>query len=140
MTSDYVAFVRTASGKDLQIVEEHRAAALRESAKYRGRPAGTIGTPVEVVSFVAGFAEDVLASASLVRVSESEWVVDHVWVQPDAREVGLGDTLMQACIELVRTRAGRRIRASAQPGDRAMKNLFERHGLVAETIIVARDV
>ena len=31
-------------------------------------------------------------------------------------------------------------RAHALPGDRAMKNLFERHGLVAQTIVVGKSL
>ena len=32
------------------------------------------------------------------------------------------------------------LQSSALPGDRAMKNLFERHGLVAQTIIVGKKL
>jgi hypothetical protein len=32
------------------------------------------------------------------------------------------------------------VQSSAMPGDRAMKNLFERHGLVAQTIIVGKKL
>jgi GNAT superfamily N-acetyltransferase len=63
-----------------------------------------------------------------------------VYVEPDAREIGIGDALVLHAIDFLRSQKATWIGAQAQPGDRALKNLFERHGLVAQTIIVGRPV
>ncbi|MEY4365730.1 MAG: hypothetical protein RLZZ305_1074 [Actinomycetota bacterium] len=73
------------------------------------------------------------------------WVQDgtvcsivHVYVEPWARNVGVGDALMDALLrEAVRCGAAA-VGASALPGDRSLKNLFERNGLVAREILVER--
>jgi L-amino acid N-acyltransferase YncA len=67
-------------------------------------------------------------------------VIHHVYVVPDSREVGLGDSLIQALISDLPSRGVKEIEAQALPGDRGMKNLFERHGLIAQTIIVGKSL
>ena len=66
--------------------------------------------------------------------------IGELFVEPDARGVGVGESLMG---ELVRwaTEAGCiGIDARALPGDRSTKNFFESFGLVARAITVHRDL
>jgi hypothetical protein len=48
--------------------------------------------------------------------------------------------LIQALISDLPSRGVKEIEAQALPGDRGMKNLFERHGLIAQTIIVGKSL
>jgi GNAT superfamily N-acetyltransferase len=63
--------------------------------------------------------------------------VVQVYVEPEAREVGFGDLLLAAAIEVMRARAARVIEAEALPGDRDTKNLYERAGITARKITVS---
>lgn len=137
---DYVPFVREATSEDADEVARHVDSSRLESAKYRGRVLDHTAVGGEQVCLVAGFGDAVWGSATLRRRSAEEWFITHIWVEPSARKAGLGDTLLRACIDHARRTGAVRIRGSAQPGDRAMKNLFERHGLVAETIVAALDL
>jgi ribosomal protein S18 acetylase RimI-like enzyme len=67
-------------------------------------------------------------------------VVRQVYVHPEAREVGFGDELLAAAIDDVRASGGSSIEGFALPGDRETKNLFERAGVTARKIIVAKDL
>lgn len=64
--------------------------------------------------------------------------VELIWVDPGAREVGLGDELLVTAMAEGRSRGATAIEALALPGDRATKNLFERFGVKARAIIVHR--
>jgi ribosomal protein S18 acetylase RimI-like enzyme len=92
------------------------------------------------VSFVAGVGSTVFGSLVLNQTEGSRWTLTHVYVEPNAREIGIGDALVLHAIDFLRSQKATWIGAQAQPGDRALKNLFERHGLVAQTIIVGRTV
>ena len=64
--------------------------------------------------------------------------VGDIYVLPDARGVGVGESMM----ELLMAWAGQRgcigVDSLALPGDRNTKNFFETHGLVARAITVHR--
>jgi GNAT superfamily N-acetyltransferase len=65
-------------------------------------------------------------------------VVHHLFVEPDAREVGVGEALLDGAIDWARSHGCLAIESLALPGDRALKNMFERFGLVARAIVVHR--
>ena len=61
-----------------------------------------------------------------------------IWVEPEAREVGLGELLLETALGHG-TRYGAAVAESfALPGDRATKNLFERFGMKARLLVVRR--
>jgi GNAT superfamily N-acetyltransferase len=70
----------------------------------------------------------------------NDWSIDSVFVESASRDIGIGDALLLACIRELRELNATWLQSSALPGDRAMKNLFERHGLVAQTIIVGKKL
>lgn len=130
-------FFRPAVEADTSIVNRHSAAALKEADSYRGSlPVGEAEGPES--AFVAGLAGEVLGSIVVVRNADGTAQVRRVYVEPDAREVGIGDTLLTGALDELRRRGCHWVSGSALPGDRQTKNLFERHGLVAQTIIVGR--
>lgn len=66
--------------------------------------------------------------------------VRHLFVDADAREIGVGEALLDAAIDWARSRGCTAIESVALPGDRALKNLFERFGVVARAIVVHKDL
>lgn len=67
-------------------------------------------------------------------------MVEQVYVLPESREVGLGDSLMEAALAHLSEAGAATVDGWALPGDRDTKNLFERNGLTARTITVSRDL
>lgn len=67
-------------------------------------------------------------------------VVDDLYTEPGAREVGLGETMMQALVDWCTERGCFGVDSLALPGDRHTKNFFESFGLVARAIIVHRPL
>lgn len=63
-------------------------------------------------------------------------VIEELYVTPDARNIGLGAALLEHARQLAATRGCTGLDAVALPGDRATKNFFEDHGMVARAIIV----
>jgi GNAT superfamily N-acetyltransferase len=64
--------------------------------------------------------------------------IDQVYVTPGAREVGFGDTLLEAATEAARSAGAAVLEGEALPGDRETKNLYERAGITARLITVSR--
>ena len=67
-------------------------------------------------------------------------MIEALFVERDAREIGIGEVLAAAAIAWARQRGATAIAAIALPGDRATKNFFETFGLVARAIVVHRDL
>ena len=64
--------------------------------------------------------------------------VDRVYVREEAREIGFGDALIAAAMEHAKFEGCSYFEATALPGDRETKNLFERAGITARSIVVSR--
>ena len=65
-------------------------------------------------------------------------VVDELFVDPEARSVGVGEALIEALKAEALARGAVAIQSTALPGDRATKNFFESQGMVARAILVHR--
>jgi ribosomal protein S18 acetylase RimI-like enzyme len=131
-------FVRIATDEDHPRIAEHKVASSTEASSYRGRTR-SFRPPGPELSYVAGFGSTLMASLT-VRIDSAVASIEHVYVVPESREVGLGDALIQTLLSELRTRGVHSIEAQALPGDRGMKNLFERHGLIAQTILVGKSL
>ena len=64
--------------------------------------------------------------------------VDQVYVEPDARELGFGDEMLAAAIRWGHEAGAELVEGHALPGDRNIKNLYERAGVTARLITVSR--
>jgi len=64
--------------------------------------------------------------------------IDLIYVTEDAREIGLGEQLVEAIVAWATESGASSIEAEALPGDRLTKNLFERVGMVARLITVSK--
>jgi GNAT superfamily N-acetyltransferase len=67
-------------------------------------------------------------------------VVTQVFVTSGARELGLGEALVDAALEALVAAGAGALDAFALPGDRLTKNLFERAGVVARLIVLSRPL
>jgi GNAT superfamily N-acetyltransferase len=67
-------------------------------------------------------------------------IVRQVYVEDGARELGFGDDMIGLAIDATRAAGGTVIESFALPGDRATKNLFERAGMTARKLIVAKQL
>ena len=80
---------------------------------------------------VVGYLVAELGDDHIVRV-------DQVWVTPEARELGFGDELLASAIAGARESGAVAVEGQALPGDRHIKNLYERAGIVARLITTYR--
>jgi GNAT superfamily N-acetyltransferase len=67
-------------------------------------------------------------------------VVDDLYVDPEARGVGLGEALMNEIVAWARAHHCTGIDGFTLPGNRATKNFFETFGLTARAILVHRSL
>jgi GNAT superfamily N-acetyltransferase len=81
-----------------------------------------------------------LGYACVETVEHRQAVMRALYVDPEAREVGLGESLMEAVLDWCRANGCVGVDATALPGDRETKNFFETNSLVARAIIVHRDL
>lgn len=135
-------FARVAIDADGATIEELARRACVEQGRHRGswvRPAG-VDPEGDSVTLVAGYGSTVFGAVRARRGLEGTWGVELLHVEEDARGVGIGDLLVLRLMSELSSLGARSLVAAAQPGDRALKNLFERHGLVARTILVGRDL
>jgi len=132
-------FVRQAGTSDREKILKHQELSRHESSKYRGTPYQAI-VDGEELSLVSGVGDTVFGSLRSVFTSPTSCRIDLVFVEETAREIGIADAMLQHLIRHCQALGVTWIAASAQPGDRAMKNLFERHGLVAQTILVGKSL
>lgn len=133
-------FVRQAEASDANVLKSHRELSKQEANQYRGSalPAGI--TDGQGFTLVAGVGSTVMGSLVASPKSAGNWSIDFVFVEATCRDIGIGDALVIACLKDLQQRNVTWVQSSALPGDRAMKNLFERHGLVAQTIIVGKKL
>lgn len=94
---------------------------------------------------VVGTIDDVAIGYGLVRVTglpsgERLGVVEELFVDPEARGVSVGESMMDDLVQFCRDAGCVGIDALALPGDRATKNFFETFGLVARAIVVHRSL
>jgi GNAT superfamily N-acetyltransferase len=78
--------------------------------------------------------------AERLHDGEALAVVTDVYVEPDARGVGVGEAIMGLLLGWAEDRGCVGVDSLALPGDRATKNFFESNGLVARAITVHRSL
>jgi GNAT superfamily N-acetyltransferase len=66
--------------------------------------------------------------------------VTDMYVDPGAREVGIGEELINAVLAWARERGAKSAEVRVVPGHRAAKNFCEENGLTARLIVMHRDL
>ncbi len=131
---------RTKRGGDLLVNRELAALAeldLLDAATGAPTPPDprkvvVVGTIDEVVVGYARFRVETL------RTDETIGMIDEIYVDPEARGVGVGEAMMDLLVALAREHDCIGVDAVALPGDRQTKNFFETFGLTARAIVVHR--
>jgi GNAT superfamily N-acetyltransferase len=84
--------------------------------------------------------DDVPVGFAAGQLADGICTVERLYVDPEAREVGLGEYLLEAMTVWARAIGATAIESVALPGDRQTKNLFERFGMKARLLIVSRSL
>ena len=151
--------VRRATVDDLPVLAALTASAVDEQRESRGGavwsvrearevPAETslqasLGDPSQLV--LAGTIDDVVVGYAAVRTEELRdgttlGVITDIYTEAGAREVGIGELLVDEVIAWCTERGCRGVDALALPGNRETKNFFETAGLVARAIVVHKKL
>jgi GNAT superfamily N-acetyltransferase len=85
--------------------------------------------------FLAARIEELLPQANGERVGS----IRLVFVEEEAREVGVGEAMREHALDLLRQRGLRRFDAHVLPGHRLVKNFFEAGGFSARSIVMHHD-
>lgn len=85
-------------------------------------------------AFLVARVEPMLPQAE----GETIGVIRFVFVEQEAREVGVGETIRDLALRLLRQRGIRRFDAHVLPGHRLAKNFFEAGGFAARSIVMHR--
>jgi GNAT superfamily N-acetyltransferase len=93
-----------------------------------------VGTVDSVVMGYAVARIEVLADGGRLGV------VTDLYTEQGARELGIGEVMMESLVEWCREQGCFGVDSLALPGDRHTKNFFESFGLVARAIVVHRSL
>ena len=141
--------VRTASSSDLAFLASCEAAMADELTPMRGGslwrrhdartiPLADVVAAADATVLIGTIDDAVVASAVMcveaLHDGASLAVISDLFVDPDARSVGIGDALVAALIDDARRRGCIGIDATALPGHRSAKNFFEGQGFVARSL------
>lgn len=89
----------------------------------------------EIDGVVVGLA---VAAARELSGRGRVMMIDRVHVVAEARGLGFGDALLAALVDAARVADCDEIEGVALPGDRETKNMYERAGVTARSIVVAK--
>lgn len=161
MTTDLEVAARPARSADLPFLATIRQGQFEAVADHRG--GGLLGERDRAVNGSDSLARLELASSGegyelvvgtldgypfgygLLAVEElgdgrTLGVIEDLVVEPDARDVGLGEEIMNELVDRARARGCFGVDSRALPGDRETKNFFESFGLKARLLVVHRTL
>lgn len=87
---------------------------------------------------LVGMLDEVAVGYVVLSARRAAATIEAMYVDPEAREVGLGEALLDSAIAWSQGRGCSTLDAVALPGDRHTKNFFETFGMVARAITVSR--
>jgi N-acetylglutamate synthase-like GNAT family acetyltransferase len=131
------ADVESVKGGSIWIVREALREPLEQTyAAFLDRSDATL---------VVGTLDDVIVGAGALEMETLTddtrlGVIRELFVEPDARAVGVGETILDVLSTFCRDAGGSGIDALALPGDRATKNFFEQQGLTARALVMHRPL
>jgi len=119
-------------------------------ALLEARPEPVVGGLAETIGavdamVVVGCIDDSVVGYAVVtsrtlRDGSVLGAITDLYVQVAAREVGVGEAMMDKLLSWCESRGCRGLDGVALPGNRSLKNFFERYGLVARAILVHRPL
>lgn len=129
--------LRPTKGGELWARREARAEPVEDSLASDLTTDGTLVLVGTIDDAVVGYA--VARTESLTDGSLLARVTD-LYAEPDAREVGVGEALLEAVVKWATELRCVGIDSLVLPGNRETKNFFESFGLVARAIVVHRPL
>ena len=93
-----------------------------------------VATLDDVVVGYARVARTTLADGRVIGT------VEDLFVEPEARQVGLGEAMIEDVVEWCRAKGCSGIDAVALPGHRSTKNFFEESGFTARLLVMHRSL
>ena len=141
-TSPPVVGARVATPEDRAQVDRLRHLAEEEVRSGRGGAAllAEHVVPDGALVLVGTIGPVVVGQLTLELVPAGPSRVAELYVEPEARGVGVGAALVALALERCRTAGSTSVDAEALPGDRATKNFFEAYGFVTRRLTVRRDL
>jgi ribosomal protein S18 acetylase RimI-like enzyme len=137
LAREAIAELRTQRGGELWSHREARAEPLEAALRAAVDDEGQLVLVGTVDDTIVGYA---VARREDLRNDRPLAVIDDLYVEHGARDVGVGEALMDAIIGWSRQQGCTGIDAFTLPGNRETKNFFESHGLTARAILVHRDL
>lgn len=134
---------RLEANGDRPAVEQLRAQNRAALASLKGgeRYATTLPSVlVDDPSVLVGTIGDAVVGYAVMRYDDGTAVLDELYVEPEARHVGVGHRLIELAIATASARGCGWIESVALPGDRHTKNFFEAHGMVSRLLRVSRPL
>ena len=129
--------LRPTKGGELWARREARAEPVEQSLAADLADDGTLVLAGTIDDVVVGYAvartETLTDGSLLARVTD-------LYAEPEAREVGVGEELLDAVVKWATERRCVGIDSLVLPGNRETKNFFESFGLVARAIVVHRPL
>jgi ribosomal protein S18 acetylase RimI-like enzyme len=145
--------VRSASASDVQALSDLEHEARLEITTFRGHESllqeNVLISPnwakqissESVLVFVAESSGQIVGYAKGdISVESSSCVVNHIYVDPMARQIGIGAGLITEIARIAKSRGCTTLDALALPGDRKMKNLYERVGMPARLLVASKTL
>jgi GNAT superfamily N-acetyltransferase len=145
--------VRSATAVDATTLSELEREARNEITAFRGHEAllrevksidtmwGSAVADRSCLVLVAETSGQVVAYAKGdISSTDSSCVVSHIYVDPLARQIGIGAGLISEIAHIAKDRGCTTLDALALPGDRKMKNLYERVGMPARLLIASKNL
>lgn len=92
----------------------------------------------EIDGFPVGFALATIDALRPRAAGERIGSIRLIYVDPEARAVGVGEAIAEELLGLLRARGVKRFDAYVLPGHRLVKNFFESAGFSARSIVMHR--
>ena len=93
---------------------------------------------------MVGLVDDVVVGLAVARAElvgeTSLGVVDAFYVEPEAREVGVGRKMLDSVVSWLGSKGCRAVDVNVLPGQRETKNFFEATGFKARLITMNRQL
>jgi ribosomal protein S18 acetylase RimI-like enzyme len=133
LTAAAVAEQRDGRGGAVWAVREAREVPADESLR------ASVADPAQIV--LAGTIDEVVVGYAVARLEELRdgtrlGVITDIYTDPGAREVGIGEALVDEVLKWANDEGCRGVDALVLPGNRETKNFFETAGLTARAIVV----
>lgn len=120
-------------GGPVFVAREARAEPVDESLRADIADPGVLVLGGTLDDIVLGYAT---GRVETLRDGRNLGIIDDLFVEPDARAVGVGEAMMEQLLAWFRQRRCAGVDATALPGARETKNFFEESGFSARLLVM----